>query len=113
MLLLSIDPLAANAQFGPLAVPHTLQSGIHLVQTRDIKARADKIIAQHLRLYSPVIDPASTFEKLGADDLNMVEITLDLESEFDIIIPDEEIEKVQTESDLIVLIEKIVAAKSK
>lgn len=81
------------------------------VQANDIAARAGKIIAMHLRLNTPVLDPASTFKGLGADDLDMVEITMQLETEFGLVIPDEDVEKVVTVADVTSLLEKLLAAK--
>jgi len=43
-----------------------------------------------------VTPEASLIDDLGADPLNMVELIMDLEQEFDLDIPDEEAEKITT-----------------
>jgi acyl carrier protein len=86
------------------------QNLIH-IQADDIAKRIASIVAENLELSSADLSPEMVLKELGADDLNMVEITLELETEFDIIIPDEEMEKVQTVAELNALIEKLDAAK--
>lgn len=44
---------------------------------------------------------SSFIEDLGADSLDVVELIMDLQEEFDIEIPDEEAEKVQTVGDVV------------
>jgi len=44
---------------------------------------------------------SSFIEDLGADSLDVVELIMDLQDEFDIEIPDEEAEKVQTVGDVV------------
>ena len=54
------------------------------------QARARQAIADHLGVgIERVVDPAS-FRDLGADSLDLIELTMFLEQEFDIEIPDEE-----------------------
>ena len=49
---------------------------------------------------------ASFTGDLGADSLDTVELIMELEKEFDIQIPDEEAEKIQTVGDAVAFIEK-------
>jgi len=56
-----------------------------------------KIISENLGIgLEYVVDEANLVNDLGADDLNIIEIVLHLESEFSLTIPDEEIEKLLT-----------------
>ena len=48
-----------------------------------------------------VTDEASFIEDLGADSLDIVELIMALEEEFDMEIPDEDAEKIQTVGDVI------------
>ena len=52
------------------------------------------------------VTPEATFaQDLGADSLETAELLMDMEKEFDIKIPDEETEKIQTVGDAIKYIE--------
>ncbi len=55
---------------------------------------------------------ASFVEDLGADSLDVVELVMALEEEFDLEIPDEEAEKIATVGDAVKHIDKAVAAKA-
>ncbi len=50
---------------------------------------------------------ASITEDLGADSLDVVDLIMSLEEEFDIKIPDEEVENVKTVGDIVKFIEEI------
>lgn len=49
---------------------------------------------------------ASITEDLGADSLDVVDLIMSLEEEFDIKIPDEEVENVKTVGDIVKFIEE-------
>ncbi len=53
-----------------------------------------------------VTKEANFINDLGADSLDTVELIMELEKEFDIQIPDEEAEKIQTVGDAIAYVEK-------
>lgn len=52
-----------------------------------------------------VTDAASFIEDLGADSLDIVELIMALEEKFDIEIPDEDAEKIQTVNDVFSYVE--------
>jgi len=52
-----------------------------------------------------VKDDAKFVEDLGADSLDVVELVMALEEKFDIEIPDDEAEKIQTIADVVTYIE--------
>ena len=55
------------------------------------------IVAEQLNLKKEEVKPGSSFvEDLGADSLDTVELVMALEEEFQMEIPDEEAEKIQT-----------------
>ena len=61
-----------------------------------------KIIVDKLGVdESSVTDDASFTNDLGADSLDTVELIMEFEKEFDISIPDEDAEKIQTVGDVI------------
>lgn len=51
---------------------------------------------------------ASISEDLGADSLDVVDLLMSLEDEFDVEIPDEEIENIKTVGDLVKYIESVM-----
>ena len=62
--------------------------------------RLIEIIAQQLDVDEDKVTPdASIIEDLGADSLDFVELAMALEEEFDIEIPDSDVEKIQTVQD--------------
>ena len=78
-----------------------------------IQERVLKIIANTRRIPLESVRPESTFEELGVDSLDRLNILFDLESEFDIEIDDEEAKKVQNIPEMIAGIAQLVEAKAK
>lgn len=63
----------------------------------DVLARLKEIIIDRLDLEEERICPEASFvEDLGADSLDIVELIMGIEEEFDIEIPDEDAEKLTT-----------------
>ena len=75
----------------------------------DITDRVKKIVVEHLNVDEPkVSDDASFIDDLGADSLDTVELVMAFEEEFDIEIPDDAAETIQTFGDAVKFInEKI------
>lgn len=73
----------------------------------DIKSRVSKIIVDKLGVdESEVTMEASFTNDLGADSLDTVELIMEFEKEFNISIPDEEAEKIQTVGQCVNYLEK-------
>ena len=71
--------------------------------------RLVEIIAQQLDVDEDnVTSNASFMEDLGADSLDIVELVMVLEEEFDIEIPDSDAEKIQTVQDAVIYLEEHV-----
>lgn len=67
-----------------------------------IEERVRSIIADQLGVAEEEIKPESKFiEDLGADSLDIVELIMAMEEEFECEIPDEEAEKIRTVQDVI------------
>jgi acyl carrier protein len=67
-----------------------------------IEEKVQKIVAEKLSVEpEEVIAKASFVDDLGADSLDLVELIMAMEEEFDIEIPDEEAEKIRTVQDAI------------
>lgn len=60
---------------------------------QDIEQRIKKIIAEQLGVEESTIKSDTTFEDLGADSLDQVELVMALEDEFEIELSDEVAEK--------------------
>ena len=58
-----------------------------------------------------ILTPKTTFQDMKADSLDMVQVLVALEDEFDIEIPDEDAQKFQTFGDFASYVEKRVAEK--
>ncbi len=69
----------------------------------DIETRVKEIIAEQLKVddVANVTNEASFIDDLGADSLDTVQLIMELESECDIEIPDEESTKIKTVQDAI------------
>ena len=68
----------------------------------DIQERITKIVVEHLGVEKEkVVNSASFVDDLGADSLDTVELVMAFEEEFNIEIPDEAAEKIQTIKDAI------------
>jgi acyl carrier protein len=74
--------------------------------------RVRKVIAASKRIPEDKVTVDSTFEELGIDSMDAVEILFALENEFDISIPDEEVKSVRNVRQMVEGVEKLLAAKS-
>ena len=72
----------------------------------DVKA----VVVEQLNVNEGEVKPESKFvDDLGADSLDVVELVMALEEKFEIEIPDEEAEKIQTVGDVVAYTEKAKA----
>jgi len=63
----------------------------------DIAERVKKIVVEHLGVdEDKVVEAASFIDDLGADSLDTVELVMAFEEEFNVEIPDDAAEKIQT-----------------
>ena len=68
----------------------------------DIQERICKIIAEQLSQDADEVVPEASFiDDLGADSLDLVELVMHMEEEFDVEIPDEQAENIRTVQDAI------------
>lgn len=65
-----------------------------------VEERVSEIIVEQLGVTKEEIVPEASFiDDLGADSLDIVELVMAMEEEFDIEIPDDDAEKIQTIAD--------------
>ena len=76
----------------------------------DITDRVKKIVVEHLNVdEAKVSDDASFIDDLGADSLDTVELVMAFEEEFDIEIPDDAAETIQTFGDAVKFIKEKIS----
>ena len=75
----------------------------------EIQEKVVKIIVDKLGVKESEVTPEATFTgDLGADSLDTVELIMDFEKQFNIEIPEEKTEGIQTVGDVIALLEGLV-----
>lgn len=75
----------------------------------DVRGKVVSIIVDKLGVEeSEVTDKASFTNDLGADSLDTVELIMEFEKEFNLSIPDEEAEKIETVGDAVTYIDSHV-----
>ena len=73
----------------------------------DIAERVKKIVVEHLGVdEDKVTENASFIDDLGADSLDTVELVMAFEEEFNVEIPDDAAEKIQTVGDAVTFIKE-------
>ena len=75
----------------------------------DISSRVKAIIVDKLDVEETEVTPEASFTNdLGADSLDTVELIMEFEKEFNIQIPDDQAEKIQTVGHAIAYIEEVI-----
>ena len=73
-----------------------------MANKEEVIGKVKDLIADSLGVSNDEIEPAASFiEDLGADSLDIVELVMAIEKEFNIEIPDEDAEKISTVQDAI------------
>ena len=68
----------------------------------DTADRVKKIVVEHLGVEEDKVTPDASFiDDLGADSLDIVELVMAMEEEFEVEIPDEEAENIKSVGDAI------------
>ena len=78
-----------------------------MTTTGNVEERVLKIVCENLGQSQDKLTAATSFiNDLGADSLDTVELVMEFEDEFEISIPDEDAEKIQTVGDAVTYITK-------
>ena len=76
-----------------------------------LEDRVSAIIVEQLGVTKEELAPRASFiDDLGADSLDIVELVMAMEEEFDIEIPDDDAEKIQTIEDVITYVKGKIEA---
>ena len=76
-----------------------------------LEERVTDLIVEQLGVSKDeVVARASFIDDLGADSLDIVELVMSMEEEFDIEIPDEDAEKIQTIGDAVAYVQERVGS---
>ncbi len=95
--------------FNPYILSLQAELIIKLKKMSEIKSKVISIIVDKLGVEeSEVTNEASFTNDLGADSLDTVELIMEFEKEFNIAIPDDQAETIQTVGDAVSYIEKNV-----
>ncbi|MHC4225091.1 MAG: acyl carrier protein [Planctomycetota bacterium] len=77
---------------------------------KKVEERVIEIVCEQMGASRDKITPETSFiQDLGADSLDTVELVMEFEDEFDLNIPDEDAEKIQTVGDAIKYIKEHVS----
>ncbi len=63
------------------------------------------IISEQLDIDESEITPDTTLEDLGVDSLDLVDIVMDIEDEFELEVPDDALERFTTVGDVVAFVE--------
>jgi acyl carrier protein len=80
--------------------------------TVSVEQRVIEIVCEHLAVNKETVTRNTAFiEDIGADSLDIVELVMELEEEFDIQIPDDQAEKIKTVGEAVDYIEQAIKNK--
>jgi acyl carrier protein len=78
----------------------------------DIAERVQRVIAKHLRVEVDKVPLDATFEQLGMDSLDSVNLLFEVEDEFDISIDDQDAKSITSVPQMVDGIEMLLARKA-
>lgn len=91
----------------PSRNPFVSSNTNYTMSDKSIEDRVKDIIVDQLGVNADQVNPEAKFiEDLGADSLDTVELVMAFEEEFEIEVPDEEAEKLQSVGDVITYVNK-------
>lgn len=111
--LLGMGKKTARTHCSPLKIwqrrvcSNLIPEPLNFMSEKPTEERVKEIIVEQLGVTAEQITPEASFlEDLGADSLDTVELVMAFEEEFNIEVPDDDAEKLQTVGDVIRYIEE-------
>lgn len=77
----------------------------------DVEQRIRKLIAENQQIDAETIGPESTFEELGIDSFDGLNLVFAVEQEFDVRVSDEQAKGLRSMADVVAGVEKLLAEK--
>lgn len=82
------------------------------MEGNSISEKVIRVFAEFKKVPVGDIKPNTTFEELGFDSLDGLNLIFELEEEFDLVIPDDKVQSMRSVSQVIEGIESLLAAKN-
>lgn len=82
------------------------------MERNSISEKVIRVFAEFKKVPVEDIKPNTTFEELGFDSLDGLNLIFELEEEFDLVIPDDKVQSMRSVSQVIEGIESLLAAKN-
>ncbi|MBL8124477.1 MAG: acyl carrier protein [Pyrinomonadaceae bacterium] len=82
------------------------------MEGNSISEKVIRVFAEFKKVPVEDIKPNTTFEELGFDSLDGLNLIFELEEEFDLVIPDDKVQSMRSVSQVIEGIESLLAAKN-
>jgi len=76
-----------------------------------VSERVIRVFAQFKKVESEEIKLETTFEELGFDSLDGLNLIFELEEEFDVVVPDDKVQSMKSVAEVVEGIEQLVADK--
>jgi len=73
--------------------------------------RCIQLVAKSKRIPPETIRPETSFEEIGADSLDMINLSFEVEELFDVQIPDESLSSIHTVDDMVKGVTALISAK--
>ncbi len=84
-----------------------------MVTKSDIEKTLKESIARQKMVSESEITPESTLDELGITSLDSISLVFDIEDQYGIEVPNEELKKLRTVGDIIDGVEKLLAAQNR
>ena len=82
------------------------------MEGNSISEKVIRVFAEFKKVPVEDIKPNTTFEELGFDSLDGLNLIFELEEEFDLVIPDDKVQSMRSVSQVIEGMESLLAAKN-
>ena len=82
------------------------------MEGNSISEKVIRVFAEFKKVPVEDIKPNTTFEELGFDSLDGLNLIFELEEEFDLVIPDDKVQSMRSVSQVIEGIDSLLAAKN-